>query len=51
MLKRTFEDEPIYLCEEDSARRTGERTERGLFLATLNHELHKHAIAAFKQFS
>lgn len=39
LLKRTFEQMPDYQCIEDCQHRDGERTERGLFLATRDAEL------------
>lgn len=47
MLKRAFEDLPEYHCFEDCERRAGERTERGLFLATTDVRLFRVACGAF----
>jgi predicted O-methyltransferase YrrM len=47
-LKRTFQDHPDYFYTEDNANREGERTERGLFLATTDRSLWLKALAAFE---
>lgn len=39
LLKKKFMEQPDYGCIEDAVKRPGERTERGLFLATQNAEL------------
>ncbi len=51
MLKRSFESHPDYLCIEDSQRRPGERTERGLFFATTDEELYRIAREVFNKWS
>lgn len=47
LLKRTFIDLPGYLCVEDAAKRPGEQTERGLFLATTDPAIHEAATSIF----
>jgi predicted O-methyltransferase YrrM len=47
LLKETFKANTDYYYYEDSAHREGERTERGLFLATTDYPLYRKAIAAF----
>jgi hypothetical protein len=47
LLKRTFESLPGYQCIEDCKTREGERTHRGLFLATRDPDLFQVAEAAF----
>ncbi len=49
-LKETFEDCPEYMCIEDSQRRSGELTHRGLFLATTDADLYAHARKSFARF-
>ncbi len=47
MLKQAFEALPEYRCVEDCATRPGEETQRGLFLATTDPQLHKVALEVF----
>ncbi len=51
MLKRTFESQPDYLCIEDNRQREGERTERGLFLATKDEDLFRIAREVFEKWN
>jgi predicted O-methyltransferase YrrM len=47
-LKRTFQQHDDYYCIEDAARREGEQTERGLFLATTDPALFRMAVEVFR---
>jgi predicted O-methyltransferase YrrM len=47
-LKRTFQQHDDYYCIEDAARRDGEQTERGLFLATTDPELFRLAVEVYR---
>jgi hypothetical protein len=49
MLRRTFLNTPGYYCWEDDAARPGERTDRGLFLATTDEDLHRRARCVFER--
>jgi hypothetical protein len=48
-LKHEFQKQSDYRCIEDNARRDGERTERGLFLATSSDALYRKACAVFEE--
>lgn len=50
MLKDHYLRDEGYHCVEDRARRNGERTERGLFLATRDPSLYKAAFDVFQTF-
>jgi predicted O-methyltransferase YrrM len=49
-LKRTFQQHDDYYCIEDAARREGEQTERGLFLATTDPALFRMAVEVYRSF-
>jgi hypothetical protein len=48
LLKRTFESMPGYQCIEDCRVREGEKTHRGLFLATTDPELFRLAVEVYR---
>lgn len=51
LLKRAFEALPGYQCLEDCKQRDGERTDRGLFLATTDPQLYDLAKQVFADWS
>jgi hypothetical protein len=51
LLKRTFQNDPGYHYIEDNARRDGELTERGMFLATTDYGLWRAAQGVFAQYA
>lgn len=50
MIRSVFQAMPEYFCLEDAANRPGERTHRGLFLATTDPDLFKVATQAYETF-
>ncbi len=50
LLADWFRGDPDYFTIEDNEKRTNERTERGLFFATTDSELHAKAQAAFNKY-
>lgn len=51
LLKEVFQNMAGYRCLEDSAIRPGERTERGLFLATKDATVYEHSREVFDRFA
>ena len=47
LLAHTFSEDVDYFCIDDCAKRPGERTDRGLFLATTDERLYEAATAVF----